>query len=78
MTTTLNRVHGTRNADRLRKSDSGPDEQCRDTLNGTPLNDGVRASYGIEAESALLTLFLAGVSVGCVIAVGVMKFLGAR
>lgn len=67
------------NPDRARKAVSGTPAQCRDTLNGTPLNDGeTRIRYDIEAESALLTLFLAGVSVGCVMMVGLLKILGAR
>lgn len=70
-------VHTARNSERATKPASGAPVQVG-TARHTSTDREVRARYDIEAESAWLTLFLAGVSVGCVIAVGIMKMLGAR
>ncbi len=74
MSLTVNHVHTSRNAERLRLSRSRTREQCSGTASGTPLNE--------QAESTILAtisvIVLASLSVCCLIGIGVGRMLGGK
>lgn len=79
MRLTVNRVRDTRNAAQREINVPVSSVQRRDTLNGTPLNDGVRGSFDIESErveSSLWLLALCCISLGLVVGVGVGRTIG--
>lgn len=82
MRSTLNRVHVPRNPERDDLPGHVARVQRRGTLNGTPLNDGVRARYDIDprdtVEAVVCALILVPLSIACVVIVGMLRAVGSK